>query len=39
VALDASTWLEEGMPLTEVRARIEAKYEPDFGPGTNAPQP
>jgi hypothetical protein len=25
--------------MAEVRARVEAKYEPDFGPGTNAPRP
>lgn len=36
LALDASTWLEEGVSLGEVRSMIEAKYS-QFGPSTDAP--
>jgi hypothetical protein len=37
VALDASTWLEQGMSLGEARRRIETNYSSKYGPGTNAP--
>ncbi|MEE8391565.1 MAG: hypothetical protein V3S14_12325 [Anaerolineae bacterium] len=36
MALDASTWLEEGVSLAEVRSRIEAQYA-QYGPGTDTP--
>jgi hypothetical protein len=35
VALDASTWLEQGINLSEVRTKIEKKYAA-YGPGTDA---
>jgi hypothetical protein len=36
VALDASTWLEQGLSLRRVRGMIEAEYS-QFGPGTDTP--
>ncbi len=38
VALDASTMLDQGRPLAEVRAEIEGRYG-HFGPPTNTPLP
>jgi len=36
VALDASTWLEQGISLSKVRGMIEAKYA-QYGPSTDTP--
>jgi hypothetical protein len=38
VALDASEMLDQGRPLTEVRAEIENRYG-QFGPSTDTPLP
>ncbi len=38
VALDASTMLDEGRSLAEVRAEIESRYG-QYGPSTDTPLP
>jgi hypothetical protein len=36
IALDVIQWNEQGIPLKEIRARIDEKYS-KYGPGTPTP--